>query len=1057
MLYRAFILCSFAMVAACSSWMDSNMARAVEKEDSKVYPREPVVAKAKTIGAEDKEPTQAPSPAGKKLLAGPAPQWIWGSQQPAGEDRFVFRKQFEAAGNSAELIATCDNRMTVWLNGASVAQSTSWEVPVQADVSKQLREGENEMVVLAHNHGSAAGFVLKLAVTSEEGKTQYVVTDDSWQAARKKDAEKWSEVAVLGKMGVGPWGDVFREPKVQGLARSDRNVFHVPPGFQVEELFTVPKDKLGSWVSIAFDEKGRLIASDQGGKGLCRVTPPPIGSEEPTRVEHLDVKITSAQGLLAAFGSLYVSVNGGPGSGLYRVRDTDGDDQYDQVEKLKALRGGGEHGPHALRLSPDGKSILVIAGNHTDLPKFDASRVPPVWGEDLLLPRQWDARGHARGKLAPGGWICKTDPEGKSWEVRSIGYRNPYDMDFNADGELFAYDADMEWDMGTSWYRPTRLCHATSGSEFGWRSGTGKWPTYYADSLPPVVDIGPGSPVGVTFGYGTKFPAKYQKALYLLDWTFGTIYAIHLKPDGASYSGVREEFVSRTPLPLTDAAVGPDGALYFTIGGRGTQSALFRVTYVGDESTEPADAGNEEGAESRSVRRRLEALHGKHNADPAKLDFIWEHLGREDRFIRFAARTALEFIDTSKWSSRALAEEDPQTLITAVVALARQGEKPLEPQVLAALGRLDVGKLDHMQQLELLRAYALTFIRMGAPNQATAMKIAQKLDPYYPAESDALNRELSRVLVYLNSPTVITKTLKLMKEAPEPSPQAMSELLARNPGYGGTIAKMLANYPALQKVHYALVLRNMRYGWTLEQRREYFRMLDELQQRSGGASYKGFIGNIRKEAIENLSPAEKKALAAETLSPPPKATELPKPKGPGQKWTLEDLLALTEDGLARRSFEGGKRAYAASRCIVCHRFGGEGGATGPDLTNLAGRFSYKDLAESLVHPSKVISDQYRATQILTSGGKVITGRVVNDDGKKLTVMADPEDATKIVEIPKSEIEEQQPSKVSLMPKDLLNPLGKEEVLDLLAYLLSRGNPRDRMFAAAGKASSAGGE
>ena len=147
--------------------------------------------------------------------------------------------------------------------------------------------------------------------------------------------------------------------------------------------------------------------------------------------------------------------------------------------------------------------------------------------------------------LAPGGWIAKTDPEGKTWEIVSSGYRNSYDMDFNADGELFAYDADMEWDMGMPWYRPTRVVHAVSGSEFGWRSGTGKWPTYFADSVPPLVNIGPGSPVGVTFGYGTKFPAKYQKALYILDWTFGTIYAIHTEPDGASYTADQ----GRIPLP----------------------------------------------------------------------------------------------------------------------------------------------------------------------------------------------------------------------------------------------------------------------------------------------------------------------------------------------------------------------------------------------------------------------------------------------------------------------------------------------------------------------------
>src|SRR5262249_54600473 len=178
------------------------------------------------------------------------------------------------------------------------------------------------------------------------------------------------------------------------------------------------------------------------------------------------------------------------------------------------------------------------------------------------------------------------DPDGKTWEVFSIGYRNEYDFAFNADGEMFVYDSDMEWDMGAPWYRPTRVVHATSGSEFGWRSGTGKWPSYYVDSLPQMVDIGPGSPVGMEFGYGAKFPAKYQKALFCCDWTFGTISALHLEPEGSTYKAVKEEFVSRTPLPLTDAVVAPDGALYFIIGGRGTQSELFRVTYFGKEPTD---------------------------------------------------------------------------------------------------------------------------------------------------------------------------------------------------------------------------------------------------------------------------------------------------------------------------------------------------------------------------------------------------------------------------------------------------------------------------------------
>ncbi len=987
------------------------------------------------------EKDESKSPSASEFAAGPAATWVWSEQNV---DSCLFNKRFGGGAKEAKLIATCDNRMVVFLNGKRAAASSTWEVPVKVDVSKMIVPGENQLLVEAANEGGPSGFCLKLVLTMPDGSKQYVVTDKSWRAAIDKEAQQFLPVKELAKMGGGPWGDVFTAPKLALASSTPRDVFNLLPGFQVELLYTVPKATQGSWVSVTFDDKGRLLASDQGGAGLYRVTPPPIGSDDqPTKVEKLDVKMTSCQGMLYAFGKLYCSVNGGPGSGFYAVEDTDGDDQFDTVTKLKAFAGGGEHGPHGVRLGPDGKSLYVVAGNHTRPPEnFDFSRLPKNWGEDLLLPRQWDANGHARGILAPGGWIAKTDSEGKTWEIVSSGYRNTYDIDFNADGELFAYDADMEWDLGAPWYRPTRVCHATSGSEFGWRSGTGKWPTYYVDSLPPVVDIGPGSPVGVTFGYGTKFPATYQKALFILDWTFGTMYAIHLEPSGASYHGMKEEFISRTPLPLTDAAVGPDGALYFTIGGRGTQSALYRVTYIGKESTAPVDAHDSKFAELRELRRKMEALQKPSAADV--IDVIWPQLGHADRFIRYAARIALEHQDVALWQSRVLDEKDPETLITAAVALARQGQPEVAADLLAALDRLDFAKLSQAQQLELLRAYELTFIRLGEPGAESAARLAKRFDAFYPAEADSLNRELSQLLVYLSSPTVIEKTLDLMRRESKQTPAQMAELLARNSGYGGTIAKVLANQADLEKLHLAFVLRNQRYGWTLDQRKEYLAYLDSAAQKSGGASYQGFIKNIRNEALANASEAERKALAATV--PPPKPTELPKPLGSGKPWTLDEIAAVTQNGLAGRDFENGRRAFAASRCIVCHRFDGNGGATGPDLTNVAGRFSFRDLGESLIEPSKVVSDQYRGSIVETTGGEVITGRIVNDADDKLVIVTDPEDITKVREIPKGQIAEVEPSKVSLMPEKLLDVLNQQEVLDLLAYLMSRGNPDDPMFA-----------
>jgi putative heme-binding domain-containing protein len=120
-------------------------------------------------------------------------------------------------------------------------------------------------------------------------------------------------------------------------------------------------------------------------------------------------------------------------------------------------------------------------------------------------------------------------------------------------------------------------------------------------------------------------------------------------------------------------------------------------------------------------------------------------------------------------------------------------------------------------------------------------------------------------------------------------------------------------------------------------------------------------------------------------------------------------------------------------------------ATGPDLTQLAGRFNVRDLTEAIIEPSKVISDQYRGSTVVTKDGLSISGRVIAETGTSVTVLTNPEDPTKITEIAKSDVEELQPSSVSIMPADLLKPLNQDEVLDLLAYLLSRGEKNNPMF------------
>lgn len=130
------------------------------------------------------------------------------------------------------------------------------------------------------------------------------------------------------------------------------------------------------------------------------MTVPALGSTSKPQVEKLKVGkgtdtlgIGNAHGLLYAFRSLYVMVNarvkpnsGMRGSGLYRLQDLDGDDQFDKITLLKEFKGDGEHGPHSIILSPDKKSIFLISGNHTDVPPMDAYRLPNNWQEDNIFP-----------------------------------------------------------------------------------------------------------------------------------------------------------------------------------------------------------------------------------------------------------------------------------------------------------------------------------------------------------------------------------------------------------------------------------------------------------------------------------------------------------------------------------------------------------------------------------------------------------------------------------------------------------------------------------------------
>jgi len=862
-------------------------------------------------------------------------------------------------------------------------------------------------------------------------------------------------------------GSISSDPKVANLK--------LPAGFHADHLYGPSENGEGSWVSMTFDDKGRILASDQYG-AIYRMVVPAIGDTvTKVKIEKLNIPLNTgekadtakvgmgyAHGLLWAFNSLYVMINHNSdsafnkGSGLYRLQDTNGDDEFDKITLIKNLDGEGEHGPHSIVLSPDKQSLYVIAGNFTKIPQMNSYANYPDAKLDNLMPLLKDPNGHDNTVNWHGGWIAHIDSLGNKWDLVASGFRNPFDLAFNDVGDMFTFDSDMEWDFGLPWYRPIRFCHVTSGAEFGWRPGNEKWSPVYPDNLPAVLNIGQGSPTNVVYGGNTRFPENYRRSVFIFDWSFGIIYSIHVQPKGASYDAKGEEFVSGSPLPLTDGVVGPDGALYFMTGGRRLESDVYRV-YYGDNKQNTEALTAPALTDAQKLRRQLEEYHGAPKA--GAVDFAWPHLKDEDRFIRYAARIAIEHQPVAEWQQKALAEKDPVTATQAIIALARKGSPADESKALAALQGINYSQLNEAQQIDVVRAFELVMARMGMPDAATKTAVINYLNPQFPAKGgNELNRELVKVLAYLDAPQIVDKTVALINTAKDDNSAGQqtltnsSDLIMRNPQYGMDIAGMLAKIPPGQQTYYADALSQVKTGWTPALQDTYFKWFYHAFSFRGGHSFVGFIDEMRKAALANV--AKDKVAYFGNLSGDSiialSGTDMVKgaiqPQGPGRWWQEKEADSVAASGITHRDFEKGKAMFTASLCIACHTIQGQGGTAGPDLSQLGTRFSYNDMLQAIIEPSKTISDQYGASVFYLKDGGSVVGRMISQDNDKYVISQNPFAPLNTREIKKADVTRTRVSEISPMLPGMINRLNPEELKDLLAYLKAGGNAKDTIFA-----------
>jgi putative heme-binding domain-containing protein len=788
---------------------------------------------------------------------------------------------------------------------------------------------------------------------------------------------------------------------------TDAAAITVPAGFKIEILRSATPEE-DSWVSMAFDPQGRLTIAREK-KGLLRMTLSPGAGVE--KVEVINDTLLECRGLLYANGALYVNANN---SKLFcRLRDTEGDGKFDKMEELLRTEGGVGHGRNHVKLGPDG--MLYLTHGNNVVPPANAAPDSPLrnFRDDRTITCPWDPQMFDGDVKLPAGHILRGDPDGKKWTIFAGGLRNPLDVAWNEDGEMFTFDADMEWDTGTPWYRPCRVNHIVSGADYGWRRGTSKWPEYFPDCGPVTLNIGLASPTGIEFGTRSNFPPELRRALFLSDWSYGRIIAVHLTQHGASYTATAENFVVGKPLNVTDLAFGPDGAMYFITGGRRTQSGLYRVSYVGPVVNELVRSMEPLAAKARALRHQLETLHG-HPA-PDAVEKIWPHLGSEDPAIRHAARIALEWQDVKLWQARAIEEKDITASLTALLALSRCAAADAQRAILEKLNALPFATLTEEQQILAARDYQLALVRLGVPADASAL--TQRLDALYPARSWRVNHLLCELLAHLQAPGFRDKTVALLAKS------VRSEDL----------------------LHYLFHLRLVTDGWTLDQRRAFFAALNHAETLEGARDYQRSLKMIRAEMLEKLTPAEREAVAP--LLAIAADAALPQSSGPQvlvRDWKAEDLIPLLDRVGRGRSFDAGKQAFAGAQCVLCHRIGQTGGLVGPDLTAVSSRFNRRDILDSILNPSQVIDDKFRNTVFALKGGANVIGTIEREDEKTVTIRTSPLLPQTTV-LQKADVQSRELSPISPMPPSLLNVLTKDQILDLLAYIESGGDPRHRDF------------
>ena len=931
------------------------------------------------------------------------PEWIWAAETSRDGEQCTLIRPFTLERPAAiSIVATCDNVFRLLLDGTEVLAGSDWARTETWNGS--VDAGEHMVRVHCTNEGGPAGFIAMILLRHEDGTVERILTGEGW-LVESTDTRRFIRPMPVFSHGTisghdGPWGNVMKSKRAEGT-----RTWSLPEGFDSELLVSAQPGQ-GSWVSCAFDPQGRLVICPQYGPiqvvdfdesgAVAGVRALPDESGEP---------IGYAQGLLHAHDALWINVSKGPddGGGLWRLRDTDGDDVYDERTRVGVYGNGSEHGCHGVALAPDG-SLWVVNGNYTQPPRGVSEDSPfRGWAEDQLLERQWDPNGHAVGVSMPAGTVHRYDPATEEWTTVVGGFRNAYDLAFSPGGECFLYDSDMEWDIGTPWHIWPLVHHVVPGADYGWRGGNGKAPMWAPDRMRTVCATDESSPTGVAFGTNSSFPEPWRSRFFIGDWSYGRVLAVDLVPDGSTYTGTVHDFARGTPLNVTDFTIGPDGHMYLLTGGRRTQSGLYRI--ASDVQVPVGTTTRLAELEAKTADLRA-ARHAMQADAPVDFATLGPALDSDDPALRLTARNAVRRAGPGKYLD-AVQGRDGHAVVEVLLAAAQEGSGP---DVIAPIWLESFDRGDDARRMALMRVLAVAIARGGEPSDAVRERYLDELDPLLPTDEFQFDRQLVELLVALGAPDLPARVVDLIQSDPDPAHQ----------------------------LAHAMSLRNHPDDWDESTVDGMMDWTDYASDLHGGHSLRGFVNAAREDLAQGIDPnllvghRMTGSIAAIPVDPEAELGRMPETV---RAWKVNDLSSRLGEVGGTRDLERGARVFRGTLCIQCHRFSGDGGSTGPDLTGVSGRYSRADMLRSLIEPSHSISDQYGQTAVTRKDGSRVVGRVVGMTDDAIEVNTNPYGRSVVV-IPRSEVKSTSVVETSAMPEQLLDVLEAEEILDLMAYLES---------------------